>query len=1019
MSENSDNNKNDDNKSKNEDLISKNEDIIKDHLFTFMNQLLSNNNINNIGLPAFIPIDMKIEHYDINGNIESEEKIVYNKNSDDDIINKEEKNYITPNNSRKNSIDLSDKKKDTEVITNDDKKTDTEVITNDDDKKEKRKIIISRIINNKPKLKKNISSAIPDIVSVPIRFLMVDYSSLTNDEQYLNEWLKKNLNENNKFNGDTNDYSNEAIVSASVNGLINILDWWLKAYKEHDLPLKYNENAINLSSVYNQVEVLDWWLNSGLEMKYDECAIDLSSNKCSINALNWWLNRFKEGKVKFLHTYKSMDNAKLDKGKLMNLVKWWNNVINDEIKFKYSNNFIEYLEYGGFEDIFNYVKENKLISEKEIFTKKENYMDNFNIFDFLEMQSQTKRNIKGLNKNISSQYDIEELPEDIQQHIREKEEELNNNMLINGKVKEYIDNLIKIPFGKYKSEKIFMFLEELIKKLNELNKKSENELINNIVLQNESDLIRFFNMIKIVKNLPQNNYKIMYNIYCDFRKDYLKYVDKTLDNTIYGHHRTKKNIKSIITQWLSGGFKSGVVIGIQGPPGVGKTTLIKGALSKCLVDFIDYDLDEKEPYIKKIEETINTRPFCFMSLGGTTNGSTLIGHNITYHGATSGDIVKNLKEAKIMNPILYFDELDKISNTEHGHEISSVLTHITDPVQNSHFIDRYFSEVKIDLSKCIIVFSYNDSSKIDRILLDRIQEIKLNPIKLKEKIVICRKFIIPEICKDLGYNESDINIAEDNLISIISEYTLEAGVRKLKEKLFEIFRMYHMETLNNKHNNIDEKIIISNKFVNDTFAEYPKVNHKNIGNKAEIGNINGLYASSNGMGGITIIQVKQIYHKENLGINITGSIEKVMNESVQVGRTVAWNLLTKTEQDNLIKEYDGRGLHIHFPDGATPKDGPSGGTAITCAIYSLFIKKPIKKNIAITGEIDLNGNVTEIGGLDAKLNGAKRAGVNIALIPQQNQREFDIVVRNNPELLDKKFKVIKISTIQDALKHIF
>jgi ATP-dependent Lon protease len=185
--------------------------------------------------------------------------------------------------------------------------------------------------------------------------------------------------------------------------------------------------------------------------------------------------------------------------------------------------------------------------------------------------------------------------------------------------------------------------------------------------------------------------------------------------------------------------------------------MIKGALSKCLVDWIDYNLDLNEPYLNEIDYTndnsnnnsndkAKSRPFCFMSLGGTTNGSTLSGHNITYHGATSGDIVKNLKESGIMNPILYFDELDKISNTEHGHEISSVLTHITDPVQNSHFTDRYFSEVKIDLSKCIIVFSYNDTNKIDRILLDRIQEIRLNPIRPSEKLVICRKFIIPEIC---------------------------------------------------------------------------------------------------------------------------------------------------------------------------------------------------------------------------------------------------------------------------------
>jgi ATP-dependent Lon protease len=374
-----------------------------------------------------------------------------------------------------------------------------------------------------------------------------------------------------------------------------------------------------------------------------------------------------------------------------------------------------------------------------------------------------------------------------------------------------------------------------------------------------------------------------------------------------------------------------------------------------------------------------------------------------------------------MNPILYFDELDKISNTEHGHEISSVLTHITDPVQNSHFTDRYFSEVKIDLSKCIIVFSYNDTNKIDRILLDRIQEIRLNPIKPKEKLIICKKFIIPEICSQLGYNLSDVSFSDEQLNLIINEYTLEAGVRKLKEKIFEVLRMNHLNNIENSKKIVlsHNKKLITTKIIQDTFADYPKINHKKIKTNDMIGCINGLYASSLGIGGITPIQVKQIFMKENLGINITGSVEKVMEESVKVAKTVAWNLLTRDEQNNVIANWDSRGIHIHFPDGSTPKDGPSGGTAITCAIYSLLISKPIKHNIAITGEIDLDGNVTQIGGLDAKLNGAKKAGITIALIPEENSHELAVVKKNNPELLDKSFKVYKISHISDAIKYIF
>ena len=346
--------------------------------------------------------------------------------------------------------------------------------------------------------------------------------------------------------------------------------------------------------------------------------------------------------------------------------------------------------------------------------------------------------------------------------------------------------------------------------------------------------------------------------------------------------------------------------------------------------------------------------------------------------------------------------------------------HITDPVQNSHFTDRYFVEVKIDLSKCIIVFSYNDSSKIDRILLDRIQEINLHPIKSKEKLIICRKFIIPEICSKLGYCADEIVISDCKLNAIINDYTLEAGVRKLKEKLFEILRMNHLKLIENPVNNFkSNKKIISTKFIDETFADYPKISHTKIAKSNLIGCINGLFASTVGIGGITLIQARQIYSKENLSINITGSVEKIMEESIKVAKTVAWNYLDRVEQDQIILKWEFRGIHIHFPDGSTPKDGPSAGTAITCAIYSLLTGKKINNNVAITGEIDLDGNVTKIGGLDAKLIGAKKAGVTIVLIPDENHFEFEIVKKNNSDLVDKNFNVYKISHVSEAFTYIF
>ena len=861
----------------------------------------------------------------------------------------------------------------------------------------------------------------------------VDYASSIGDIQYLNEWLILNIDSENKFIGLQEDYSTESLDMASSNGKINILDWWKNTHLKYNIELKYTKKAINLASKNDKIDVLNWWINSNLELKYSYDAIDYASAECKLTTLDWWLKGMNDKKLNFEYSTDAIDNFRLDKNKLNKLVNWWKNTIktNKDIKFKYTRKFIDYLETCEYIDIYNFLVKNDMINKNDKFNlipKKINLIPNNSKNDedmskFFELFG-IKPVIVKQKDGSNSKYNIDSFPEDIKMHIKEKEEELNNNMLINGKAKEYIDNLIKIPFGKYKFEKIFCFIGDLINKINSINQLSSNENIKKYKIVNESDLIKFLNFIKVFPDNTYYKYNIFYNMFIKCRTKYIEYVDKILNETVYGHFSTKKQIKCIISQWLSGGFKLGIVIGIQGPPGVGKTTIIKEALSKCLIDFIDYDLESEQPFIKMIDidmekELLNPRPFCFTSLGGTTNGSTLSGHNITYHGSTSGDIVKHLKNAGIMNPILYFDELDKISKTEYGSEIASVLTHITDPAQNSHFTDRYFAEVKIDLSKAIIVFSYNESNKIDRILLDRIQEIKLNPIKPQEKLIICNKFIIPEICSQLGYNIDDITINNNIINNIINDYTMEAGVRKLKEKIFEVFRMNHLDLITNSEKNKNNNKIISEQFIFNVFADYPKINHKKIEQTNMIGCINGMFASTLGLGGITPIQVRQIYLKETFGINITGSIEKVMEESVKVAKTVAWNLLTTEEQNIIIQNWDSRGFHIHFPDGSTSKDGPSAGTAITCAIYSLLTGKPIVYNIAITGEIDLNGNVTQIGGLDAKLNGAKNAGVKLALVPKENQRELNIVIKNNPKLINKNFKVYTISNILDVFKYIF
>ena len=1044
----------------------------------FLNQIISEAfkiNPDNPNSGGFYPtiIDFKIENYDGANGIRTEQ-MIFSANPDD-VGNSvgDDKEEETDEDEQDANSNPSNKKSEFDKKTILVKSLPDQNSNNNSSGDFKKKITIHKPMESasKPALRPNSKNR-------------VDYLSSIGDLSSLDQWLKSNLSEDlGKFTGSTNDYTTESIDNASANGKLNILKWWKKAHIVNGVELKYTEKAINFASKNNHVSCLDWWYKeSGLDLKYNHNAIDYASSKANIEALDWWLKNSmsktdSDPKIRFEHTSNSLDHAKLKENQLLDLVKWWKSTIetNPEIKFKYTRDFIDYLEAWGYKNVYEYLQEHNMISKSDLFNssnanankqpsdeellKRKSsdipFSSIFEIFGLPIKIGSDGGSIPGLGslgslgssrkKQSSSKVDISTLPEEIQKHIADKEEELNNSMSLNGKTKEYIDNLVKIPFGKFKIEKIFSFIEDLIKKINTINSSSSNDFVKSYSIANESDLVGFFEKVKLFPTSAYVKYIGIYDNFVQIRKNYMKYVNNVLNDCVYGHESTKKHIKCIISQWLSGGFKTGVVIGIQGPPGVGKTTMIKGALSKCLIDYINYDFDSDEPFVNQIDimnkdkdkegEKIEQkpRPFCFTSLGGTTNGSTLSGHNITYHGATSGDIVKHLKDAEIMNPILYFDELDKISNTEHGHEISSVLTHITDPVQNSHFTDRYFAEVKIDLSKCIIVFSYNDTNKIDRILLDRIQEIRLNPIKPSEKLIICKKYIIPEICSQLGYNPTEVVITDSELNLIINEYTMEAGVRKLKEKLFEVFRMGHLEYIESNNSNssnssnADEqqtqfktnKKEISTKFIEDVFSDYPKVTHKKISQSNMIGCINGLYASSLGIGGITPIQVKQIYSKENLGISITGSVEKVMEESVKVARTVAWNLLDRDTQNKIIETWDSRGMHIHFPDGSTSKDGPSAGTAITCSIYSLFTSKPIKNNVAITGEINLDGEVTQIGGLDAKLNGAKKAGIKIALVPKENHRELEIVKRNNPNLIGKDFKVFKISHVNEALKYIF
>jgi hypothetical protein len=390
---------------------------------------------------------------------------------------------------------------------------------------------------------------------------------------------------------------------------------------------------------------------------------------------------------------------------------------------------------------------------------------------------------------------------------------------------------------------------------------------------------------------------------------YIENVRTTLDSAVHGHASAKRQIERIIGQWITG-ESSGYCFGFEGPPGVGKTSLAKYGLAKCLTN-----------------ENGESRPFAFIAMGGSSNGSTLEGHNYTYVGSTWGKIVDILMDKKCMNPIIFIDELDKISNTDHGREIIGILTHLIDSTQNDCFQDKYFSGLDLDLSKALFIFSYNNPEAVDRILLDRIHRIKFKHMALDEKLTICSDYLLPEMYKKMGLSKNVIRFSEENLKYIIERYTCEPGVRKLKELLFEIVGEMNIHHIKNKTCIQELPIMLTNEEIKlNFFKERHEVRIQKIPTVSTTGVINGLWANAVGQGGIIPIEAHLFPCDRFFDLKLTGMQGDVMKESMNVAKTLAWSLLTDAETEINLEKFSKtkmQGIHIHCPEGATPKDGPS------------------------------------------------------------------------------------------------
>ena len=488
------------------------------------------------------------------------------------------------------------------------------------------------------------------------------------------------------------------------------------------------------------------------------------------------------------------------------------------------------------------------------------------------------------------------------------------------------------------------------------------------------------------------------------QKSNIAQVSKQLNKDHYSLKKPKERIeeyfalRELIEKRKSDNkLNNGAIICFAGPPGVGKTSLAN-SIAKAL-----------------------KRELIRVALGGLEDVNELRGHRRTYIGAMPGRIVQGLIEAKQMNPVMVLDEIDKIGSGHRG-DPSAVMLEILDPEQNSKFRD-YYLNFDIDLSKIIFIATANDVSMIPPALRDRMEFIFLSSYTPQEKFEIAKKYLIPQEIQKHALSTKEVIFQNDAIELIISEYTRESGVRNLRRKIADILRK------------VAKNIVLSDNEIKKTTITKAKVKEylekkifeiDEIKRAPQVGIVNGLAWTS--VGG-DVLKIEAIKIRGKGLLQLTGQLGDVMKESAQIAYSVVKVLIdekylkvpkilipkTQDEKndDEIYHKYD---LHLHVPEGATPKDGPSAGITIATAIASIFTNQKIRSDIAMTGEITLSGDVLPIGGLKEKLIAAHKAGVKLALIPQKNyDRDLDEI----PDEVKKAIDIQPVKHIRDVLKYAF
>ena len=565
--------------------------------------------------------------------------------------------------------------------------------------------------------------------------------------------------------------------------------------------------------------------------------------------------------------------------------------------------------------------------------------------DILKIEKKITLRVKKQMNKVQKEYYLREQLKAIQKELGEEED-------INSEADEYREKLKKIKAPKTTKEKI----EKEIDKFSKISSMSPD--------------------VSVSRNYLDTIFSLPWNKETKDKLDITKAKD-ILDEDHYGLEKVKERILEYLAIRTLAKSLKGPIICLVGPPGTGKTSIVKS-----------------------IARALN-RKFVRISLGGVRDEAEIRGHRRTYVGSIPGRIINGVKEAQTKNPVFLFDEIDKMAADYKGDPASAMLE-VLDPEQNKDFVDHYL-EIPFDLSKILFVTTANSLGNIPRQLLDRMEVIEVSGYIEEEKLNIAKKYLLPKQIKEHALKENFIKIDDETLRSIINHYTREAGVRTLERTIGKICRKVAKKYVEDP--TLEEVVI--NKSDLETYLGKDMFKYQLAEVNPQIGLVNGLAWTE--VGGVTLeVEVNVLKGKGE--IVLTGKLGDVMKESAKTGISYIRSIVDKFDIDPEF--YKTNDIHIHIPEGAVPKDGPSAGITMALAVISALTKRPVPGNIAMTGEITLRGRVLAVGGVKEKLLAAHRAGITKVLIPKECEADLDEI----PENVKEKMEFVLVEHMDEVLE---